>query len=74
MNHNTIYTILGVIGFIIIAGLVGNMDFEDAKRAELAYCAEVDLYKRTRGAEGHPAYDGDDFCLKYSKEELRAMR
>lgn len=66
--------ILAAIVFIIVVGVVGNMDFEDAKRAERAYCAEVDLYKRTRGAEGHPAYDGDDFCLKYSKEELRAMR
>lgn len=65
--------ILAAAAFIIIAGLVGNMDFEDAKLAERAYCANVDLYKRTRGAEGHPAYDGDAFCLKYSKEELRAM-
>ena len=66
--------ILAAAAFISVAGLVGNMDFEAAKLAERAYCADVDAYKRTRGAEGHPAYDDDAFCTKYSKEELRAMR
>lgn len=57
---------------ILFAGIVGTIDFEDEQRAELAYCAEVDAFKHTHGAEGHPAYDGEEFCTKYTREQLRA--
>jgi len=49
--------ILIVLGFLIVAGIAGNSDYEDAKREEQAYCDSAK-------AGESPAYRDDIDCAE----------
>ena len=50
------WVLVGFIIFIVLAGLAGRVDYEDAVREEAVYCEQVKLYKDTGGAKGWPDY------------------
>ncbi len=50
------WVIIGLIVFVVLAGLAGRVDYEDAVREEAVYCEQVKLYKDTAGAKGWPDY------------------
>jgi|LauGreDrversion4_2_1035121.scaffolds.fasta_scaffold2701220_1 hypothetical protein len=57
---------VGFIVFILLAGLAGQSDYEDAVREEALYCANVALYKATSGEQGWPDYNKNynEICKK----------
>lgn len=68
-NNNEInwrWALIGVMVFLLAAGLAGQSDYEEALRAEQAYCINVKLFKDTRGEQGWPDYDEnyDEMCTK----------
>lgn len=54
------------IVFILLAGVAGRSDYEDALREEALYCANVALYKATGGQQGWPDYNENysEICKK----------
>ena len=54
--------ILGLLGLVIVMGIVGQSDFEEAERQEAEYCEMVKLWKQTKGQAGWPAYNGEKMC------------
>ena len=63
-------TALGIAAFIMIMGIVGRMDYEDALVEERGYCANVTLYYTSSGSAGWPDYEGyySTVCAKYSDD------
>ena len=62
----TLWIVLAVAGFVVLAGIAGQCDYEDAVREEALYCANVALYKATDGVKGWPDYNEnyDEICKK----------
>ena len=59
-NSNKIrwgWVAIGTLGFLLLAGLAGQADYEDALREESAYCSNVELYRATGGEKGWPDYN-----------------
>lgn len=50
------WVIVGMLFFVLLAGIAGNSDYEDAVREEQLYCSNVELYKATGGEKGWPDY------------------
>lgn len=48
-----------LVGILVVLGLVGQMDYEEAKRQEQHYCDMVQLWKQTNGEQGWPPYNGE---------------
>ena len=48
---------LGTLGFLLMAGIAGQADYEDAVLQEQVYCANVELYRATNGEKGWPDYN-----------------
>ncbi len=61
---------LGFVTFIVLAGLAGQTDYEDAVREEQLYCNNVALYKQTQGEQGWPDYREvyNTMCVKNSEK------
>ena len=57
---------LGTLVFLLLAGLAGQADYEDALREEAVYCANVKQYKASAGEQGWPDYRDvyNTMCLK----------
>lgn len=66
-SYNKLWISVGAVGFLLLAGLVGRSDYEDALVAEQAYCANVTLYYATAGEQGWPDYRDmyNIMCVKY---------
>lgn len=60
--------VLAAVGFILIAGLVGQSDYEDALMEEQKYCEMVNEYDMSNGERGWPDYKDiyDSACAKYA--------
>ena len=56
----------GGIVFLLLAGIAGQSDYEDAAREEALYCSNVELYKATKGEKGWPDYRDvyNTMCVK----------
>ena len=56
----------GGVVFLLLAGIAGQSDYEDAAREEALYCSNVELYKATGGEQGWPDYREvyDTMCVK----------
>ena len=48
---------VGGIVFLLLAGIAGKADYEDALLQEQAYCSNVTLYRATGGEQGWPDYN-----------------
>lgn len=48
---------LALVGVFLLMGLMGRMDYEDAKAEEANYCEMVKLHKQDKSM-GWPDYDG----------------
>ncbi len=61
---------VGFTVFILLAGLAGRSDYEDAVREEQLYCANVALYKATEGLQGWPDYRDvyNTMCVRETKK------
>ncbi len=57
---------VGFVVFFLLAGIAGQSDYEEAVRAEQAYCENVKLFNETRGEKGWPDYNEnyDEVCVK----------
>ena len=55
-NINWRWVGLGSVVFLLMAGIAGQSDYEDAAREEALYCENVALYKASGGQEGWPDY------------------
>lgn len=67
INNNEIswrWVLVGFVVFLLAAGLAGQSDYEEALRAEKAYCSNVKLFNETNGTRGWPDYDEkyDEVC------------
>ena len=62
MNNKTL-TILGVVAFVAIFGLVGSMDYEDAVAQQVLYCDNV-------AAKVWPDYEGS-YKTECTAEKLK---
>ena len=51
------WVVIGTLAFLLLAGIAGQMDYEDAVLQEQAYCANVELYRATEGEKGWPDYN-----------------
>lgn len=60
------YVALGLLIFIVLAGIAGQADYEDALLQERAYCENVRLFNETGGKQGWPDYNEnyDEMCVK----------
>lgn len=69
-QYNKLWISTGAVGFVLLAGWAGQSDYEDAARAELAYCRNVTLYNATAGDQGWPDYRAlyNTMCVKYSDD------
>ena len=68
-NSNKIrwgWVAIGTLGFLLLAGLAGQADYEDALREEAAYCSNVELYRATEGEKGWHDYNENynEICTK----------
>jgi hypothetical protein len=48
-----------VLGVLLLAGIAGNADLEDAVLEQAAYCANVTLYHASAGTKGWPDYNSN---------------
>ncbi len=57
---------IGTLVFLVLAGIAGQADYEDAVLQEQAYCSNVELYFDTNGEQGWPDYNEnyDEMCVK----------
>ena len=57
---------VGFVVFFLLAGIAGQSDYEEAVRAEQAYCENVKLFNETRGEKGWPDYNENynEVCVK----------
>lgn len=53
---------------LIVFGLVGQGDYDEARKEHTHYCAMVDTWERFQGTRGHPNYEDRD-C----SQELKAF-
>ena len=51
--------LLTILGCLLA---VGKMDAEDDQAAQANYCEMVELFDKTGGEQGWPAYDGREQC------------
>ena len=65
-NINWRWVGLGGLVFLLLAGLAGQSDYEDAVREEAVYCANVKQYKASGGEQGWPDYRDvyNTMCVK----------
>lgn len=65
-NINWRWVSVGFVVFFLLAGIAGQSDYEEAVRAEQAYCENVKLFNETRGEKGWPDYNEnyDEVCIK----------
>jgi hypothetical protein len=70
-NINWVWVGVGFVVFILLAGLAGQADYEDAQLQEQAYCANVKEFKETNGQKGWPDYRElyDVMCIKESNKK-----
>lgn len=61
---NRLVTAALVAGFVLLLGIVGSFDYEDAVAEQESYCEMVALWKKTNGRYGWPAYEGEKQCQK----------
>lgn len=64
---------LAIAWILIIMGIVGQADFEEAQRQADQYCKMVVLWEQTDGQAGWPAYDEEMDCARYSKAILEPL-
>lgn len=50
-------TVFAITMTVLVFGIVGQGDFEEAQREHRHYCAMVDSWKRNGGTTGHPNYE-----------------
>ena len=55
-NINWRWVCAGSVVFLLMAGIAGQSDYEDAAREEALYCENVKQYKATGGEQGWPDY------------------
>jgi hypothetical protein len=58
----TVQTVGTLLLLIALFGLAGRGDFEEEQRQLDQYCDMVELFKKTNGQAGWPAYDGEEVC------------
>lgn len=65
-NINWRWIGIGFVIFIVLAGIAGRVDYEDALLEEQAYCENVRVFKETGGQRGWPDYNDnyDEMCVK----------
>lgn len=54
--------ILAFIAIVVLMGIAGRMDYEEADLQQEQYCEMVKLYKQSNGEKGWPAYNGEKGC------------
>lgn len=57
-----IQAILLFILVLVLFGIAGHMDADEADRQQEQYCEMVKLYKQSNGEKGWPAYNGTKGC------------
>ena len=62
MNLKRYQVILLAIFVLVLMGIVGQSDFEEAERQQDEYCEMVKRWKQTNGEQGWPAYNGEGTC------------
>jgi len=55
-NINWFWVGVGFVVFVMLAGLAGRTDYEDAQREEQVYCDNVKAFKESNGEKGWPDY------------------
>lgn len=65
-NINWRWVGLGGLVFLLLAGVAGQSDYEDALREEAVYCENVAQHKATGGEKGWPDYRDvyNTMCVK----------
>ncbi len=65
-NINWYWVGFGFVVFILLAGIAGRVDYEDALLEEQTYCENVKEFKESGGQKGWPDYRElyDDMCNK----------
>jgi hypothetical protein len=58
----TVQTVGTLLLLIALFGLAGRGDLEEEQRQLDQYCDMVELFKKTNGQSGWPAYDGEEVC------------
>ena len=54
-----VYVIAGVLLFVVAVGFIGRADYEYAQQTHQRYCDMVEMYQKTDGQSGWPAYKGE---------------
>jgi hypothetical protein len=54
--------ILIAIFFIVMMGIVGQMDVEEEQRQDQEYCDMIKLWEETKGQAGWPAFKSKEGC------------
>ena len=54
--------ILIAIFFIVLMGIVGQMDVEEEQRQDQEYCEMIKLWEETKGQAGWPAFKSKEGC------------
>jgi len=57
-----IKTTLFICALLALYGVAGKLEADDAQDQVEEYCAMVELFDRTGGQSGWPAYDGRGKC------------
>ena len=67
---NASVSVLAALALLVLAGIAGTMDYEDALLEERAYCANVTLHHATAGLHGWPDYKQlySTMCAKYADD------
>lgn len=67
-SQRNISILVLALGFLAVAGLAGQADYEDAVLEQAAYCANVSLYNSSAGTQGWPDYNHNysELCGKNS--------
>jgi hypothetical protein len=67
---NASVSVLAALALVVLAGIVGTMDYEDQLMEVRAYCAQVTLYHASAGLHGWPDYRQlySTVCAKYADD------
>lgn len=57
-----IQSIILLIVLLVLFGIAGGMDADEADRQQKQYCEMVKLWKESGGEKGWPAHNGEEQC------------
>lgn len=57
VNNAIAFALVGAV--ILLLGVVGSLDAQDADNRQALYCTMVETYQKTNGEHGWPDYNGN---------------